>query len=229
MCRFGLVESLYLPAPSAILVEFTRMLLSGELLMSIWLSLKRIIWGFLLGCGMGILVGLAVGLSPVMEALIDPLLSLTYPIPKIALLPLIILWLGIGESSKVAIIAVGAFYPVCINTIAGVKGADPLLISAARSLGANRLQVIQKVVLMSALPVILAGIRLAAGMSLLLVVSAEMVAATAGIGYLILYAGDLMLTTKLMAGILVLCVLGLGSTLVLQRIERALVPWSRGR
>jgi NitT/TauT family transport system permease protein len=146
-------------------------------------------------------------------------------VPKIALLPLIILWLGIGEVSKVTIIAVGVFFPVCINTVAGVRETDPLLIRAARSFGATRGQIIRQVILKSGLPVIFSGLRLGAGMALLLVVSAEMIAATAGLGFTILHAGDLMLTTRLMAGILILSALGLSSTWLLGRIERWLVPW----
>jgi NitT/TauT family transport system permease protein len=157
------------------------------------------------------------------EAAIDPLVALAYPIPKIALLPLIVLWLGIGEASKVAVIAVGAFFPVFISTVTGLRGASLSLMRAAKSLGASRWQVIQKVMIPSALPVLFAGLRLATGMSLLLVVSAEMIAATRGIGYLILYAGDLMQTTRLMAGIVVLSVLGLLSTWLLRRIERMVV------
>ena len=169
------------------------------------------------------LLGAAAAVSPRAEAVIDPLVALAYPIPKIALLPLVVLWLGIGEASKVAVIAVGAFFPVFISALTGLRGASPSLIRAAKSLGASRAQIVQKVMIPSALPVLFAGLRLAAGMSLLLVVSAEMIAATRGIGYLILYAGDLLQTTRLMAGIVVLAVLGLVSTWLLRRVERWVV------
>ena len=155
--------------------------------------------------------------------MIDPLVALAYPIPKIALLPLIVLWLGIGEASKVAVIAVGAFFPVFISAVTGLRGTSPSLMRAAKSLGATRWQVIQKVMIPAALPVLFAGLRLAAGMSLLLVVSAEMIAATRGLGYLILYAGDLLQTTRLMAGIAVLSALGLVSTWGLRWVERLVV------
>ncbi len=223
--RARLVAPLYLPAPSAIAAELGRMIASGELLRDLSLSLLRILWGFLVGSAAGLLVGLAVGVFRTVRAAVDPLMSLLYPVPKIALLPLLVLWLGIGELSKVAIIAVGVFFPVAINTIAGVRETDPLLIKAARSFGATRGQVIRRVILKSALPVIFSGLRLGAGMALLLVVSAEMIAATAGLGFTILHAGDLMLTTRLMAAILVLSVLGLSSTWLLARLERWLVPW----
>lgn len=220
-----LVAPLYLPAPSAIAVELGGMFWSGEFLGSLGISLGRILWGFLTGSAAGLVVGLAVGVFPLARAVFDPLLSLLYPVPKIALLPLIVLWLGIGELSKVTIIAIGVFFPVCINTIAGVRETDPLLIKAARSFGATRWQIIHRVILKSGLPVIFSGLRLGAGMALLLVVSAEMIAATAGLGFTILHAGDLMLTKRLMAGILVLSVLGLSSTWLLAKVERWLVPW----
>jgi NitT/TauT family transport system permease protein len=206
-------------------MELVRMFGSGDFLRDLTVSLGRILWGFFAGSASGVLVGLAIGVSPLAKAILDPLLSLLYPVPKIALLPLIILWLGIGEVSKVTIIAVGVFFPVCINTVAGVRETDPLLIRAARSFGATRGQIIRQVILKSGLPVIFSGLRLGAGMALLLVVSAEMIAATAGLGFTILHAGDLMLTTRLMAGILILSALGLSSTWLLGRIERWLVPW----
>jgi NitT/TauT family transport system permease protein len=223
--RTGLVAPLYLPAPSAILADLWAMIRSGEFLVSLGLSLSRILWGFFVGSAAGLVLGIAVGVFPLARAVVDPLLSLLYPIPKIALLPLIVLWLGIGEVSKVAIIAIGVFFPVCISTVAGVRETDPLLVRAARSFGATRWQVIRRVILKSALPVIFSGLRLGAGMALLLVVSAEMIAATAGLGFTILHAGDLMLTKRLMAGILVLSALGLSSTWLLARLERRLIPW----
>jgi NitT/TauT family transport system permease protein len=223
--RSGLIAPLYLPAPSAILAELGRMLVSAEFLESLAISLQRIVLGFLAGSAAGLFAGILVGVFPLATALLDPLLSLLYPVPKIALLPLIVLWLGIGELSKVTIIAIGVFFPVAINTIAGARETDPLLIKAARSFGATRGQIIRRVILKSSLPVIFSGLRLGAGMALLLVVSAEMVAATAGLGFTILHAGDLMLTRRLMAAILILSALGLSSTWALSKLERRLVPW----
>ena len=125
-------------------------------------------------------------------------------------------------------IALGVFFPVAINAYAGVKQTDAVLIRAAQSLRATRLQILFKVALPSALPTIFAGLRLGAGIALLLVVSAEMIGADAGIGFLILHAGDLMLTTKLMVGIAVLLLLGLCSSWSLRALERLVVPWREG-
>ncbi len=226
VCRLGAVPSVFLPAPSTVAAELVGMAASGELWRSLQASLLRILLGFLIGSGAGVLVGTLAAVSSFAEAVVDPLIAATYPIPKIALLPLLVLWLGIGEASKVAVIAIGAFFPVAVGTMAGIRGTDPLLLRAAVSLGATGLQVITKVRIPSALPVLFAGLRLAAGMSLLLVVSAEMIAAATGIGFTILHAGDLMQTPKLLAAIVVLSALGLLSTWGLQALERRVV---RGR
>jgi NitT/TauT family transport system permease protein len=224
--RLGGVPSVFLPPPSAVAAELVRMAASGELWRSLQASLFRIVTGFAVGAGAGVLVGTVAAVSWLAEAVVDPLLAATYPIPKIALLPLLVLWLGIGEASKVAVIAIGAFFPVAVGTMAGIRGTDPLLVRAAVSLGASPLQVIVKVRVPAALPVMFAGLRLAAGMSLLLVVSAEMIAAATGIGFTILHAGDLMQTPKLLAAIVVLSALGVLSTWGLQVVERRVV---RGR
>ena len=169
-------------------------------------------------------IGLAVGLFTGTSALIDrigsPIVNALYPIPKIALLPLFILWLGIGELSKVTIIALGVFFPVAMNTYSGVKNVDPLLIKVAVSFNATRWMTLKKVVLPAALPMIFAGLRLAAGTSLLL-------AAQEGIGALILHYGDLMITDRLMAGVIVLSLLGLVFNLLLQWAENRAIPWNK--
>lgn len=225
VARLAWVPALFLPAPTAIAAEAARMAWSGELWRHLIVSLGRVGAGFGLGVAAGTALGLVLGSSPVLWAIGNPLIAATYPIPKIALLPLMILWLGIGEAPKVAMIALGVFFPVVINAYAGVQGTDPLMVKAARSLGAGRWHVLLKVVLPSALPTILAGYRLGAGIALLLVVSAEMINATAGIGFLILHSGDLMLTAKLMVGLAVLSLLGLASAWGLRALEAWLVPW----
>ncbi len=223
--RLQWVSPLFLPPPTAVVAEATRMGLSGELGRHLGVSVVRIALGFLLGAAAGTALGLVLGTSRLVEAVGNPLIAATYPIPKIALLPLMILWLGIGEAPKVTMIALGVFFPVVINTYAGVRDTESLMVKAATSLGARRGQVLTKVVLPSALPMILAGYRLGAGIALLLVVSAEMINATTGIGFLILHSGDLMLTGKLMVGLLLLSLLGVASTWGLRALEAYLVPW----
>ena len=225
VCMTGWVSELYLPAPTSILKTGWTMAVSGEIAVNMQASLQRIGWGFFIGSAAGIAIGLLTGFSRLAEAVGNPMIYSLYPIPKIALLPLIILWLGIGEVSKISIIALGVFFPVVINTYSGVKNVDPLLLKVAVSYRTSRLNIIRKVVLPAALPVIFAGLKLAAGTSLLLLVAAEMIAAKEGIGAMILHYGDLMLTTKLMVGVLVLSLLGLVFNRFLEWLEHRLIPW----
>ena len=225
LCMTGLVSELYLPSPITILATGWEMTASGEIAVNLQASLQRIGWGFAVGSIAGILIGLLTGFSKLAEAVGNPLIYSLYPVPKIALLPLIILWLGIGEVSKISIISLGVFFPVVINTYSGVKNIDPLLVKVAVSYRTSRLNIIRKVILPAALPVIFAGLKLAAGTSLLLLVAAEMIAAKEGIGAMVLHYGDLMLTTKLMVGVLVLSLLGLVFNRALEWLERILIPW----
>jgi len=225
LARAGAVPVLFLPSPLGVLREGWDMLRSGELLVHLGASLQRLAWGFDIGSALGVAVGVAVGFFAVAEAIGTPLIAATFPIPKIALLPLLILWLGLGEPSKVAVIALGVFFPMAINTFTGVRQADPLLVRAAVAFGARRSSVIRKVILPSALPMIFAGLRLGAGTALLLLVAAEMIAVESGIGFLVLHASNLMQTTKLMVGIVVLSILGVLSHWGLGRLERLAIPW----
>jgi NitT/TauT family transport system permease protein len=225
VARAGWVPVLFLPSPLGVLGEGREMLQSGELAEHVTASLQRLLLGFAVGAGLGVVVGIVVGFFAAAEAVGAPLIAATFPIPKIALLPLLILWLGLGEPSKVAVIALGVFFPMAINTFTGVRQADPLLVRAAVAFGARRWSVIRKVVLPSALPMIFAGLRLGAGTALLLLVAAEMIAVESGIGFLVLHAGNLMQTTKLMVGIVVLSLLGVLSHWGLGRLERLAIPW----
>ena len=225
LTRTGWVPALFLPSPLGVLGAGVEMLRSGELVGHVVTSLGRILLGFALGALGGVAVGLAVGVFGVAEAVGTPLIAATFPIPKIALLPLLILWLGIGEASKIAVITLGVFFPMAINTYAGVRHADPLLLRAAVSFGAGRWSLVRKVMLPAALPMIFAGLKLGAGTALLLLVAAEMIAVESGIGFLVLHAGNLMQTTKLMVGIVVLSLLGVASHWSLGRLERLAIPW----
>jgi NitT/TauT family transport system permease protein len=228
LARLGWVPELFLPSPLGVLAEGRDMLQSGEMFVHLGASLRRLLLGFALGGTLGVVVGVTVGFFALAEAVGAPLIAATFPIPKIALLPLLILWLGLGEPSKVAVIALGVFFPMAINTATGVRQADPLLIRAAVAFGARRWSVIRKVILPSALPMIFAGLRLGAGTALLLLVAAEMIAVESGIGFLVLHAGHIMATTKLMVGIVLLSLLGVLSHWGLGRLERLAIPWRSG-
>ena len=225
ICQSGIVSSLFLPAPTAIISALLQMIADGEIGVSLAASLYRILAGFFIGSLVGLAVGLVTGTSALMDKIGTPIVNAIYPIPKIALLPLFILWLGIGELSKVTIIALGVFFPVAMNTYSGVKNVDTLLLKVAASFNASWWMTMKSVVLPNALPMIFAGLRLAAGTSLLLLVAAEMIAAQVGIGALILHYGDLMITDRLMAGVIVLSLLGLVFNLILQFLERKAITW----
>ena len=225
VARIGWVPVLFLPSPLGVVAEGWEMVMSGELVGHLAASLRRLLFGFAVGGGLGVIVGIVVGFFSVAEAVGTPLIAATFPVPKIALLPLLILWLGLGEPSKIAVIALGVFFPMAINTYTGVRQADALLVRAAVSFGARRWSVIRKVILPSALPMIFAGLRLGAGTALLLLVAAEMIAVESGIGFLVLHAGNIMATTKLMVGIVVLSLLGVLSHWGLNRLERLAIPW----
>ena len=227
ICRAGIVSPLFLPSPPGILSALAAMVAGGEIAASLAASMYRILLGFVLGSVICLAVGLFTGTSALIDRFCSPFVNSLYPIPKIALLPLFILWLGIGELSKVTIIALGVFFPVAMNTYSGVKNVDPLLIKVAVSFTATRRLTIKKVVLPAALPMIFAGLRLAAGTSLLLLVAADMIAAQEGIDALILHYGDLKITARLKAGVIVLSLLGLVFNLLLQWAENRAIPWNR--
>ncbi|MFN3534464.1 MAG: ABC transporter permease [Desulfatiglandales bacterium] len=221
--KTGILSPVFLPAPSGVILVLLDMIGSGELWPHLFFSLKRIFWGMLIGVGLGWIVGMATGLSPLIGAVLNPILACLYPIPKVAILPLLILYLGIGEASKVGVISIGVFFPVFINTRSGVKGVDSLWILAARSLGASTMSIWLKVVLPASLPYSLSGVRLGSGIALLLLVTSEMIGANSGIGYLILSSADLMLTDRLLAGILITSLLGLFFSYAVDLLEKRLL------
>ena len=222
LVRMGIIPSVFLPPPSSVLKALMEMLWAGELWPHLISSLKRIGLGLLFGVSLGWMTGILTGLLRPLESALGPLLACLYPVPKIAILPLLILYLGLGESPKVCVIAIGVFFPIYINTKAGVKNINEELLMAARSLCRSKASLIFKVIVPASLPHFLSGLKLASGISLLLLVTSEMIAANSGIGYMILRAADLMLTTKLIAGIVILSILGLLFAYAIELIGRFL-------
>jgi NitT/TauT family transport system permease protein len=223
--RLELAPPLYLPAPSVILENGWNMITAGEIHTNVLASLFRIVLGYVIGASLGIIFGLLLGFSRWLDAILSPVVYSIFQIPKIALLPLFIMWLGIGETPKVTLIAIGVFFPVVINTYSGVKNVDTSLIKAAVTFGSTHFNIIRKVMLPASLPMIFAGLKMSASISLLLLVTSEMIAALQGIGAMILRYGNLMMTTNLMVGVLILSLLGLLFNRSLEWLERKLLPW----
>jgi ABC-type nitrate/sulfonate/bicarbonate transport system permease component len=219
------VSPIFLPSPSSIVAALSRLIESGELWLHLSASLGRIGGGWLIGTLLGLFFGVGMGLSSALRAMSMPLVSAIYPIPKIALLPLLILWLGIGETPKVVTIASGVFFPTIIATLSGVDAAPRNLIRMAQSFNLPTYAIIWKVLLPAALPGILAGFRISLATALILVVSAEMIGAQYGIGAFLLAAGNLMQSDNLLAGVVVLSILGIACGAILIGLERAFLGW----
>ena len=223
--RTTLLDWRFFPAPSSIFGTFTTLLASGELLLHVGVSLKRVLLGFLFGAIPGLGLGLAMGLSRWVRAAVNPLVAATYPIPKSAIVPLVMLIFGLGDASKVALVAIGVFYLVLINTTAGVRNIEPIYLEVGRNFGAGRWQLFVTVALPGALPLIFTGLRLGMGIGLILIVVAELVGARNGIGYLIWQAWTIFAVERMYVGLVVIAILGWLTTLVLDGAERLLVPW----
>jgi len=221
----GLVDPLFLPSPLAIARSLGDLAMSGELARHFGASLMRIGAGWIVGAAAGIVVGSLIGLFGLWRSAGLPFISALFPIPKIALLPLLILWLGIGEASKVATIALGVFFPMAISAYAGVDSVPRNLIRMAQSFDVPFPGIVANVIVPGMLPSILAGCRISASIALILVVAAEMIGANVGIGALVLTAGNLMQTDKLMAGIAAISILGLLIGAAISWLERRLLAW----
>jgi len=224
-CRLGWISALILPAPSAALAALQDLLDSGLLFKHLGASIQRLVLGWCLGTLAGIAIGLAAGLFSLARAGVVPLVSAIFPIPKIALLPLFIIWFGIGEESKVATIFFGVFFPTVIAVYGGIDNVDRSLIRMGQSFGLRWTSIVRKIILPGALPAMLSGFRITASIAIILLVAAEMIAAEFGVGAYILMAGNLMATDQLIAGVAILSLLGLAVGWLIGRAERFLLRW----
>jgi ABC-type nitrate/sulfonate/bicarbonate transport system permease component len=223
--RMEWLNPLFLPAPSAIIAALTDLTRSGMIWKHVSISLERIAVGWVLGTIFGIILGVAMGVWSLSRSVGLAFVSALFPIPKVALLPLLILWLGIGEASKIATIGLGVFFPTVIAVYSGIDGVPRNLIQMAQSFGVPPRAILWKVVLPGALPNIIAGFRITTSTALILLVSAEMIGAQYGIGAFVLQAGNMMLTDQLLAGVTLLSILGLLISALLSRAERRLLRW----
>lgn len=223
--RIGWISPLVLPAPSEAVAALGELAESGLLWKHLAASLQRLIVGWTAGTLLGVAAGLAIGLFSLARAGLAPLVSAIFPIPKIALLPLFVIWFGIGEGSKVATILFGTFFPTAIATWGGVDNVDRSLIRMGQSFGLAWSSIVRKIILPGALPAILSGARISASIAIILLVAAEMIAAEYGVGAYILMAGSLMATDQLIAGVTILSVMGLAVAWLIGRAERFFLRW----
>ena len=223
--RVGLIDTRFFPAPSTIITQLVLLAKTGELELHLWASLQRLFWGFLLGGIPALLIGLAMGLYRPLRIAIDPLVAATYPVPKSAILPLVLLIFGLGEMSKIVMVALGVFYPILINTVAGVRNIQPIYLDVGRNFGATGWQVFRTIALPGALPNIMAGVKLGVGMGLILIAIAEMIGAREGIGYMIWNAWQILAVDTMYVGLMVIAILGFAFNLALDAIEHAIMPW----
>jgi ABC-type nitrate/sulfonate/bicarbonate transport system permease component len=221
----GWINPLFLPTPSAIALAIYKLAMSGALWHHVSVSVVRIGSGWILGTIAGVIVGFGIGLSTLARGIGITFISALFPIPKIALLPLLILWLGIGEEPKIATIALGVFFSTAISVYSGVDQVPRNLIRMAQSFNVPFRTIVRRVIWPGALPAILAGFRITASVALLLVVSAEMIGAEFGIGAFVLQAGNLMQTDQLLAGVVMLSLFGLAVGRLINGLETRLLHW----
>jgi ABC-type nitrate/sulfonate/bicarbonate transport system permease component len=221
----GLIPTLFFPPPVAIAVALWHLTLSGELWKHLSASLARLAIGWVVGTVFGVGMGLAVGLWSALRSPGMAVVAALFPIPKIALVPLFIIWFGIGEGSKIATLAFGVFFPTVIATAGGVDNVPRSLIRMGQGFGLSTASIVRKIVLPGALPAILSGFRVTTSIAIVLLVAAEMIGAEQGIGAFVLAAGNLYDIDNLLAGIVVLSVLGLAVAWVIGLAERVLLAW----
>lgn len=223
--RGGVINPIALPAPSEAFAAFRDLVETGMLWRHLEASLFRLTVGWSVGTLLGVIVGLAIALFSLVRAGLSPIVSALFPIPKIALLPLFIVWFGIGEGSKVATILFGTFFPTVIATYGGVDNVDRNLIRMGQSFGLSWWSIVRKIVIPGALPAILSGFRISASIAIVLLVAAEMIGAEHGIGAYILMAGALFATEQLIAGVAMLSVIGLTVGWLIGRAEKYFLGW----
>lgn len=241
----GEINPQILPAPSAVLVRwyqylaptelfdpskmsYVGWLFSGEMLHDASSSLYRVVVGFAIGAGLALPLGLAMGSNGKVYKVLDPLIQVLRPIPPIAYIPLSILWFGLGNPPAIFLISLGAFFPILMNTISGVRHVDGIFIRAALNLGADRKTMFLRVILPAATPYILTGARIGVGTAFIVVIVSEMIAVNNGLGFRILEAREFFWSDKIIAGMLSIGLLGLGIDTGMERLNAHLLKWHRG-
>lgn len=225
MVNVGIVDGRFFPGPSSIFNAFIGLLSTGELLEHFWISLSRLGIGYLLGAIPALIIGMIMGLSTYFRAVLYPIVAATYPIPKSAVLPLIILIFGLGEMSKIVAVAIGVFYIVLLNSMAGVLNLEQKYLDVGRNFKASKFNVFFTIALPGASPQIFTGLKLSMGIGLILIVMAEMLGANSGIGYKIWDSWQVLSIDKMYVYLAVISVMGFVSMGMIDLIERKVIPW----
>jgi ABC-type nitrate/sulfonate/bicarbonate transport system permease component len=225
LLMLGFGDRRFVPAPSDIAVRFARLAASGELAAHVAVTLWRVFAGFFIGAVPAIVVGLLMAMFRPVRIFFDPLIAAIFPIPKVALMPLLLLAFGFGDASKIALVAVAVFFPVIVNTYAGAANIDKIYWDVARNYGASQTVLFTRVVFFGALPMIFAGLRIALAVSFIVLVAAEFVASKNGIGYLIWNSWELLQVDTMFVGIVTIGILGLITSALFQEVERKAIPW----
>jgi ABC-type nitrate/sulfonate/bicarbonate transport system permease component len=221
----GLGDRRFIPAPTDIAERLWALILNGELAEHVGVTLYRVFAGFFIGTIPAIVVGLLMAMFKPVRIFFDPLIAAIFPIPKVALTPLLLLAFGLGDASKIALVAIAVFFPVIVNTYVGAANIDQIYWDVAKNYGASQTVLFTRVVFFGALPMIFAGLRIALAVSFIVLVAAEFVASKNGIGYLIWNSWELLQVDIMFVGIVAVGVLGLITSVLLQEIERKVIPW----
>ena len=219
------IPTYILPSVGSILVKSGDLLMTGELLKHTLLTVFRSVAGILIAVVIGVAIGFLMAWYRRVGEALDYLVAATYAIPKVAVIPLLVVWLGVEETPKLTISVVGALFPILLNTIAGVRNVDTILIKAARDLRANDWQLFKEVILPGALPMFFAGLKIGAGVAFILVVAAEMMVANVGLGYLIASSSSILAVDAVFVGLVVLGILGTFVFAAVDLMERLIIPW----
>lgn len=225
LTRIGVLSALYFPAPSTILGSLAQLVRTGELARHGGTTLYRLGVGLLTGGVSGFLIGVVMGRSDPIRRLVDPVVGALYPIPKIAILPLVMVFLGIGETSKLFVIALAAFFPMLIATMGGVRQIPAIYFEVAENYGTGRWNLLKRVILPASLPTVLSGARIGLNSVIHVTIAVEIVSAVRGLGALVWLSWEVLRVEQLYATLAVIAFLGVASTAALDRVTRSLVPW----
>lgn len=225
LSRMQLISPIFFPPPTAIGAALAQDLANGQLLPHVRVTILRAVPALILGGVPAVILGLVLGWSVRLRVMTEPFIAAFHPIPKLALLPLFMVVVGIGETSKVLVAAVAAFFPMLINTVAGVRQISRIHFEAAESYGAGPIRILTRVVLPGSLPLILAGLRLAANIALVTIIAVEMISGGDGLGARVWLSWQVLRTEQLYATLFVISALGVGLNALLQMAESWLVPW----